>query len=157
MTFGEALFSFQGRISRSDYYQKGYLILLPFGIFSNLLIYGDGSKEARAIGMVIAVICIWPAMALATKRLHDRNRSAWLLATTLIPYLNIIFIIWISIEIMFLRGTVGPNRFGDDPVQTSAEQIFQQPLASEAMLEPDMRSKQLPADPSPPESAAPSS
>jgi uncharacterized membrane protein YhaH (DUF805 family) len=117
MTVGQALFSFQGRMSRRDYWLKGFLILLPLGIFNNILAYGVDNDGARALAMIIGVASIWPGLALVVKRLHDRNRSGWFAATLLIPLANIVFMIWILIEVWFLRGTIGTNRFGDDPVQ----------------------------------------
>jgi len=112
MTIARALFSFEGRLCRSDYWLKGFLPLLPVGIINNILAYVVATDEARAISIIIGVISLWPALALAVKRLHDRNRSAWFL---LIPIANI----WFMVEVLFLRGTVGPNRFGEDPVVTT--------------------------------------
>ena len=119
MTVGQALFSFKGRMSRSDYWLKGFLPLLPVGIINNILAYVVATDEARAISIIIGVISLWPGLALAVKRLHDRNRSAWFLATILIPIAGIVFAIWVIVEVWFLRGTVGPNRFGEDPVVTT--------------------------------------
>ncbi|MGV8073621.1 MAG: DUF805 domain-containing protein [Syntrophobacteraceae bacterium] len=67
--------------------------------------------------MVIGIIISWLALALLVKRLHDRNRSGWFAATLLIPIANIIFGIWILVEVWVLRGTTGANRFGADSVQ----------------------------------------
>ena len=117
MTLGQALFSFKGRMCRSDYWLKGYLPLLAVGIFSNVLFYGARTDVGRVTAIIIGIIMWWPGLALSVKRLHDRNRSGWFLATMLIPLANIVFAIWILIEVWFLRGTVGPNRFGDDPLQ----------------------------------------
>ncbi|MFA4944982.1 MAG: DUF805 domain-containing protein [Lentisphaeria bacterium] len=117
MTIGRALFSFQGRMRRRDYWLKGFLVLLPLGILNNILAYGVDDDGARVVAMVIGIASMWPGFALVVKRLHDRNRSGWFAATLLIPFANIVFGIWILIEVWFLRGTVGPNRFGPDPVQ----------------------------------------
>jgi len=116
MTLRQALFSFQGRMCRRDYWSKGILVLLPFGILNNILAYGIATNEARAIAIIIGLISFWPALALLIKRLHDRNRSGWFALVFLVPILGLI---WFLIEIPFLRGTVGKNRFGDDPVQES--------------------------------------
>jgi uncharacterized membrane protein YhaH (DUF805 family) len=113
----EVLFSFKGRINRSDYWLKGFLYLLPFGILNNILAYGIRSSGARALAIVIGVACMWPGLALLTKRLHDRNRSALWLLTLLIPFVDLVFAVWIIIEVWFLKGTDGPNRFGPDSVQ----------------------------------------
>lgn len=113
MTVGEALFSFKGRMTRSDYWLKGFLPLLPVGILNNVLTYGVATDGARATAMVIGVMSLWPGLALAIKRFHDRNRSAWFLLIFLIPIAGPI---WFLVEVWFLRGTVGPNRFGNDPL-----------------------------------------
>jgi len=116
MTLSRALFSFRGRLSRRDYWLKGFLVLLPIGIFNNILAYGVDTDGARVLAMIIGVGSLWPGLALLVKRLHDHNRSGWFAATLLIPLANIVFLLWILAETWFLRGTVGPNRFGEDPV-----------------------------------------
>ncbi len=120
ITIGEALFSFRGRMSRRDYWLKGFLIMFPIGIFNNILAYGVGSEGALVVSMIIGIASMWPGLAIVVKRLHDRNRSGWFVATALIPIANIVFSIWILIEVWFLKGTSGPNRFGNDPVALAA-------------------------------------
>lgn len=117
MTVKEALFSFEGRMCRRDYWLKGVLVLLPIGILNNILVFGVNNDDTRSLSIIIGILGIWMGLALLVKRLHDRNRSGWFAATLLIPIANIVFAIWILVEVWFLRGTVGPNRFGDDPVQ----------------------------------------
>jgi uncharacterized membrane protein YhaH (DUF805 family) len=75
--------------------------------------------------------------AIGVRRLHDRNRSGWLI---LLFYLGpampdaidrhtdfaplsfalelagLIIAIWALVELGFLRGTVGPNQYGPDPL-----------------------------------------
>jgi uncharacterized membrane protein YhaH (DUF805 family) len=95
---------------------------------------------------VVGVLNVWINYALAAKRLHDRNRSGWwLLSPTLTlliaiafafvtlslpegerePWntIGVIFVfatvalgVWLFLEIGFLRGTQGPNRYGPDPL-----------------------------------------
>ena len=83
------------------------------------------------------------SLAVAIKRLHDRDKSAWwLLLFFLVPsilytiayYTDLTstgavevrlilglaclsIIIWFLVELGFLRGTAGPNRYGPDPLQ----------------------------------------
>ncbi len=116
MTVSRALFSFRGRLSRRDYWLKGFLVMLPIGIFNNILASGIDTDGARVLAIIIGVGSLWPGLALLVKRLHDHNRSGWFAATLLIPLANIVFLMWITAEVWFLRGTVGPNRFGEDPV-----------------------------------------
>jgi uncharacterized membrane protein YhaH (DUF805 family) len=116
MTIARALFSFSGRMCRSDYWLKGFLIMLPIGIFNNILVYGVGTEGAFAVATVIGVLSIWPSYAIIVKRLHDRDHSGWFVLTLFIPLANLVFCIWILIEVWFMKGTDGPNRFGLDPL-----------------------------------------
>ncbi len=113
----QVLFSFSGRISRSEYLLKGVLIMLPFGILNNILLYVVKSEVSRMFAIFIGIISLWPVSALYVKRWHDRDRSAWWFLTILIPVVNLGFIIWIGVETYFLKGTDGTNRFGDDPLR----------------------------------------
>jgi uncharacterized membrane protein YhaH (DUF805 family) len=126
----EVLFSFKGRISRSEYWLKGFLILLPFSILNGILSYvgstvfatdlaNSGAAKwnvAMILSLLLTVLSLWPGCAILVKRWHDRNRSAWWLPTMLIPIVYIITGIWIFIEVWFVKGTDGPNRFGQDPL-----------------------------------------
>lgn len=97
-----------------------------------------------ALAVVIGLAALWPQIAIYVKRLHDRNRSAWWLAIfygpmllplaffplvglvkdpwTIFPFLQLLFLpimvfqTWGFIELHFLRGTVGDNRYGPDPL-----------------------------------------
>jgi uncharacterized membrane protein YhaH (DUF805 family) len=60
---------------------------------------------------ILLLITLWPSLALYAKRWHDRGKSGWWSLIMLIP---IIGGIWMLIELGFLRGTDGPNRFGND-------------------------------------------
>ena len=52
-----------------------------------------------------------PSLAVSVRRLHDQDRSGWLMLLMLIPFLG-----WFALLVlMCLEGTRGPNRFGSDP------------------------------------------
>ena len=111
----EILFSFKGRINRSEFW-RAFPILFIYSLINSVIMALEiESSGEPVISILLYLIFLWPSLAVATKRLHDRNRSGWLLLTWMIPYLNIIFIIWLTIEIWFLKGTEGDNRFGPDP------------------------------------------
>jgi uncharacterized membrane protein YhaH (DUF805 family) len=68
-----------------------------------------------AILVLVAVYIplIWISLALQVKRWHDRDKSgAWVF----IGFIPLIGPIWALVECGFLRGTVGPNRYGNDPI-----------------------------------------
>jgi uncharacterized membrane protein YhaH (DUF805 family) len=96
---------------------------------------GPDFSGAFLIVVLLAILLIWPGLAIAAKRLHDRNKSAWwLLVFYVLPgVLNSIgqglgdlvvvfslagaaISIWALIELGFLRGTPGPNDYGPDPL-----------------------------------------
>jgi uncharacterized membrane protein YhaH (DUF805 family) len=107
---------------------------------------GNGSSGLAGLGLGIILVLIiiyipllWIGLSLGAKRLHDRNKSAWwLVLFWLVPgvlqgvgeqvgtiglVLSIAAFaisIWGLVEIGFLRGTVGPNQYGPDPLEGQA-------------------------------------
>ena len=96
--------------------------------------------------LAVGLANMWIGFALSVKRLHDRDRTGWwlvwqlliiLLAVILIVVaivvpeeqrplwyalgggagvLAFVISVWLFVQIGFLRGTQGPNRFGPDPL-----------------------------------------
>ena len=62
---------------------------------------------------ILTLLLLWPSICLYAKRWHDRGKSGW---WSLIIFVPIIGSIWFLVELGFLRGTDGPNRFGPDPL-----------------------------------------
>ena len=107
------------------------IIYIPF-IFISKLVHkaaGVGILNDFYIGYVffltssgiflIIIFLSWWMKFLANKikRLHDNNKSGWFLLWTLIPILGQFFALYIFIINWFLRGTIGTNDFGADPVE----------------------------------------
>ena len=70
------------------------------------------SGAALATMLVLLVPAIWIGFALGVKRWHDRDKSGWWILIGMIP---IVGPIWTFVECGCLRGTVGPNNYGQDP------------------------------------------
>lgn len=96
--------------------------------------------------LAVGLVNLWCNLALSVKRLHDRDRTGWwVVAQVLAVFLAAISVIvaiamatgqmpiwyvvavaaclvamvlsvWLFVEIGFLRGTKGPNRYGPDPL-----------------------------------------
>ena len=134
MTIAALLFSFHGRVSRMPYWLVSLAILFAIGLVVALLAVG-GFLQSAAPLLVLLLPLIWIGLALAAKRLHDRNKSAWwLVVFYVLPGImdaigsgageaEIAFSIasfglsiWALIELGFLRGTIGPNDYGPDPL-----------------------------------------
>lgn len=63
------------------------------------------------IGLAALVASVWFSLAQGVKRLHDLNKSGWLILLMFIPIVNAIF----GLYMLFADGTVGPNQYGADP------------------------------------------
>jgi len=105
-------FSAEGRISRSIY----WLAQIPL-IALNLVIMTIGDAMADG-GLALLCFALSIAVTVASimigiKRCHDRDKSGWWVALSFVPLIGWI---WTIVELGFLQGTVGPNRFGPDPV-----------------------------------------
>ena len=89
-----------------------------FGVISYIDLTAGTYYDKLDVGVVslwFALAALYPWIAVGIKRCHDRNRTGWFLLIGLIPLVNI----WLVVELGFLRGTVGQNRFGPDPLAGS--------------------------------------
>lgn len=81
-------------------------------IASLLLGQSEGYWPANPVSWALWFVSLWIGIALMVKRLHDRNKGpVWILVYN-IP---IVGWIWCLVEIGFLDGTPGPNRYGPSP------------------------------------------
>ena len=118
MTISRALFSFDGRLSRGDYWRKGILPLMPLSLLNYVLVYRMPEEWAFNLAVFLSIVSLWPGLALITKRLHDRDKPAWHMLIMLIPIVGPLLL---TVGVWFMKGTDGPNRFGPDPLQTKEE------------------------------------
>jgi uncharacterized membrane protein YhaH (DUF805 family) len=116
ISVSKALFSFQGRTTRLDYWTIAIGLFLAITFPQIVLTYAVATPWAVCVALVLSLLSLWPSLAIVARRLHDRNLSALWIIAGFIPIANL----WLYIEVGFLRGTVGPNRFGDDPLQKVA-------------------------------------
>ncbi len=113
-----------------------FVFLVSFGWLLDPAVIGRVGAIAIVIAIVGVVIFV-SAMAVMVKRLHDRDKSGWWVLlfwgvpvalngwrTANVPEGQVSVVdviagaisIWALVELGFLRGTSGPNRFGYDPV-----------------------------------------
>lgn len=144
-SFGQFLFSASGRISRKQFWLRWalpyYVILILLVILTAGAAAGGSASGAAVLGIItllFVLITLWPSIAILVKRIHDRNKSGWLALILYVPILlsdiisatagpqnaasmllNIIVLvvgIWFFVEFGCMRGTIGANKFGADPV-----------------------------------------
>lgn len=103
-----------GRACRSEYW---YFSLFYFVVYVVLALISVILPFLVILSIVFAIAMIIPSLTVSIRRLHDRDQSGWWLLIGLIPMIGgIILLIWFA-----LRGTDGPNDFGDDPLGYGAD------------------------------------
>jgi uncharacterized membrane protein YhaH (DUF805 family) len=136
---------FTGRSRRMEYWMFTLLNLIV-GIILAVVVFGTAGladmsdPDANPDGfaalfggagllflLYFAVILI-PSIAVSVRRLHDRDMSGWwylgFIVGSMIPFVG--FLISIAfLVLMLLPGTVGPNRFGEDPKGGVSAEVFE--------------------------------
>lgn len=120
MSFTEAIASvfrnyaiFSGRAPRSEYWYFvlfSILVAIVSGVVDMLLF--PTWTGLTPISSLANLALLLPSISVGIRRLHDLDRTGWwfLLAFTVIGLLLLLY--WAC-----LRGTLGPNRFGPDPLE----------------------------------------
>jgi uncharacterized membrane protein YhaH (DUF805 family) len=146
MDFSNLFMSMEGRIGRQNYW-IGLVILVVIGIIISQLIaflFGYTNLLARLLNFIYVIAIAYPAYALMAKRFQDRGKNGTLAGIliglsilgallglfgltgdplapntfgTILGLATLVVAIWYLIELGFLRGTVGANEYGPDPVE----------------------------------------
>ncbi len=106
-----------GKITREGYWLAS-LPLFVLSILPELFMTVDATLDMFVVSAVVFLVLLVPTCMLSIKRCHDRNRSGWFVLVGLIPLLGSL---WILIDLGFLPGTRGTNRFGPDPLATGPD------------------------------------
>jgi uncharacterized membrane protein YhaH (DUF805 family) len=97
-----------------------------------------------AIGLAAAAILVVGGWATTIRRLHDRNKSGWWivpfyvlpfaadmallsgriaerypLPAAFVSLAGLVMTVWALVELGFVKGTAGTNRYGPDPVSAT--------------------------------------
>jgi uncharacterized membrane protein YhaH (DUF805 family) len=146
MNWGHLFFNFSGRINRAKYW---IAMLVYSAIYIVLAIVGyvtDNSAIYQAINGMLNIVIFISSLAVGVKRLHDRNKSGWylvlfyivpgilvtagivvgtfmddsILLASILGLAAFAIGVWAFVELGCLRGTIGPNRYGPDPLEPTA-------------------------------------
>jgi uncharacterized membrane protein YhaH (DUF805 family) len=131
--------SFDGRISRQTFW-IGIAVLLVAEIAAHL---AAEAIQGDRLSAIVDLAFTYPEFAIAAKRAHDRDLPIWILIVffgggavlDLLTVLDLtgsteqpsvlslfiavpftVLLVALMIELGLRRGTIGPNRFGPDPV-----------------------------------------
>ena len=129
-------FGFNGRINRARYWLGILFMIVVLLALVFLLVLAIPAFPLAIIA--VGLVGLWIAVALAAKRLHDRNKSGWwavlfIIVPGILDRLSnrleegsafwwVILVVavalslWGLIEIGILRGTSGDNEYGPDPL-----------------------------------------
>ena len=107
----------RGRIGRAAFWRWGVGFPLGMGLLLHALL-GIARIPLEDAETAINLVLLWPAIAVAAKRWHDRGKSAWWQLIVLLPLIGLL---WMVVELGGLRGTRGANRFGPEPRDGDAQ------------------------------------
>jgi len=154
-SWGSFYFSARGRISRSQYWLRFVVPIFTAVVILRLaaFVHGETRSDSGVFLLLLNLLylaSLWPGTATLVKRIHDRNKSGWLVLLLHIPFALAITVavvalaevaahnihagnqwadlgavlfgavgivgIWFFVDFSCMRGTVGANRYGPDPV-----------------------------------------
>ena len=98
---------FGGRASRSEYWYWT-LFAIIVSILANVV---DGILGLGFVSGIVGLVLLLPGLAVSARRLHDIDRTFWWVVLTFTVIGVLLLVYWACV-----RGTVGPNRFGPDPL-----------------------------------------
>ncbi len=102
------LFTFKGRINRTHYWLFFSFLTIVY-ITVVLLEISFTINYSSKVTILFALIVLWPAVAVQSKRWHDRNKSGCYVFVNLLPLVGPL---WALIENGFLPGKGEENRYG---------------------------------------------
>lgn len=121
---------FGGRSRRKEYWLFMLAVVIFYFVFSFLigLLFGAGAAaDGQAVntglmgggllvtGLFVLVVLalLVPSIAVQVRRFHDQEKSGLLVLLNFVPIVGGIIVL----VFMCLPGTVGPNRYGPDPLE----------------------------------------
>lgn len=101
-------FSWSGRMNRAKYI--GYSICAS--IIAGVIMYFI--RSIPAVSGVVYLLLVVVSSMFVVKRFHDIEKPGWYLWLLLIPFYNI----YLTIILLFKKGTTGLNAYGVDSLAT---------------------------------------
>jgi uncharacterized membrane protein YhaH (DUF805 family) len=142
MDWAYLLNSFDGRIGRKTFW-IGITVLIAAELLAHL---AAQALQGDRLSAIVDLAFTYPEFAIGAKRAHDRDLPIWILIVffgggamlDLLTVLQLtgsddqpsalslaiavpftVLLVALSIELGFRRGTIGPNKYGPDPVASS--------------------------------------
>ena len=126
-------FSFSGRLNRKPFILRSIvatfvpilLAILLFFFFAGGFRPGMEYQHKNLLWLhvllhsLLIILAIIAGFSLGIRRCHDLDKSGWWLLLGMIPYINVAW----GLYLMCKRGTIGRNRYGDDPIYDDYDTI----------------------------------
>lgn len=117
-------FNFSGRARRSEYnyfFLFNILIAVGFTVIANLLASNADNffsaltslKWLVAIQAIVNLLLLMPSISVGIRRLHDINKSGWMIPTFIIISIFVIPLFVMLYWLIFKEGDSGSNNYGD--------------------------------------------
>ena len=100
----DKIFTTRGRLNRKAYFIQTLKLIV-------LMIVGAILAQFL-IGVPILIAACVGSYMISIRRLHDLNKSGWWVLLYFVPYVNLVF----GLYLLFKSGTPGYNRYGEDPL-----------------------------------------
>jgi uncharacterized membrane protein YhaH (DUF805 family) len=117
------LFSYKGRANRANYLVIYFSIIILWWLYNNIdflspfhlhdLSLIPGMILLLLVGVLPWMLVIILMIFLTIRRFHDLNESGWSIFLYLVPFYNI----YLQFKLFLVKGTSGPNKFGNDQLQ----------------------------------------
>jgi len=144
MDWGHLFFGFSGRTSRAKFWIAALIYVVIDAVLTILGYVANQNAVFQAVSGMLSIVVLISSIAVVVKRLHDRDRSGWYLvlfyivptvlvvggvvasvtmeeSTLIVSILGLLAFavgVWAFVELGCLRGTIGANQYGPDPVVT---------------------------------------
>jgi uncharacterized membrane protein YhaH (DUF805 family) len=103
----ENITNFQGRASLSAYWWYA-LALFIVNVVLEIFSIAIGSTALTVLIALVAIVVGLSDLSVAVRRMHDTDKSGWMLLLGLIPFIGGIIVL----VLLLLPGTPSQNRFG---------------------------------------------
>jgi uncharacterized membrane protein YhaH (DUF805 family) len=150
MNFVNLFISPSGRINRAKFW-IAILVFTVLNVLSTGMVLASGSNTLIILNGIISLLVAASGILVGIKRLHDRNKSGWWvllywlapfvmlsvgfagglpeIMVNIVGFLALAIGLWSLIELGGLRGTIGQNKYGPDPL---APDILTPPVRTHA-------------------------
>jgi len=108
---------FNGRIGRLRFLVWSTVLTLITVVTGILVLLAVNVSPTLGItcGATLAIAYVFISLRIGAQRLHDLNWSAWMLLLHLVPMANLV----LSVMMLLMPGTEGPNKYGPPPPPNS--------------------------------------